>query len=57
MADEPDTDVTIRNEFGAEKDVPKGAVPYFTNSGWVELDAAGRKKAHQTTTVAPPKES
>jgi hypothetical protein len=32
-----------------ERTVARGAVSGFTNYGWVELDAAGRKKAHQPT--------
>lgn len=32
-----------------ERTVPAGAVSGFTNSGWVVLDAAGRRKAQQPT--------
>jgi len=39
--------VTIRSPFGEERRVPEGAVPYFTNQGFVVLDSAGRKKAQQ----------
>ena len=53
MADDPTADVTIRNEStGEERTVPAGAVAFFTNpqSGFVVLDAAGRKKAAQPNT-------
>lgn len=49
MADEDLTaEVTIKYPpTEEEKTVPRGAVSGFTNSGWVELDAASRKKSHQ----------
>ena len=50
MADDPTAEVTIRNEVTLEeRTVPAGAVQFFTNSGFVVLDAAGRKKATQPT--------
>ena len=49
-------DVTIRYEpSGEERVVDEAAVPFFP--GWVELDKAGRKKAHQSTTPADSKEN
>lgn len=39
--------VTVRNNAGEERQVPKSAAPFFTNQGFVVLDAAGRKKATQ----------
>jgi len=53
VADDPTADVTIRNEVTLEeRTVPAGAVPFFVNpeSGFVVIDAAGRKKAQQPTT-------
>lgn len=48
--------VAVKYESTGEvREVPRGALPFFTNQGFVELDAAGRRKAQQTTT--PVKES
>lgn len=57
MAEHDPTElVAIKYESTGEvREVPRGALPFFTNQGFVELDAAGRRKAQQTTT--PVKES
>jgi hypothetical protein len=47
--------VTIRNEFGEEKRVPKAAVERGFFPGYVVLDAAGRKKAQQPATASSDK--
>lgn len=50
VADSPFDDVTIQYPPTEEtRVVNRGAVGGFTNSGWVVLDAAGRKKAQQPT--------
>lgn len=58
MADEDLTaEVTIKYPpTEEERIVPRGAVSGFTNSGWIELDAAGRKKAHQPAAPTTSKE-
>lgn len=47
---EPDLteEVTIRNSRGDERQVPRGAVPFFPD--YVELDKAGRVKPNQSAT-------
>jgi hypothetical protein len=49
-------DVTIRYEpTGEELTLDETSVPGFVrpeNPGWVVLDAAGRKKAHQPATTS-----
>lgn len=60
VADDPTADVHIYYPHtDPEKEdirtVPAGALGGFTNSGWVVVDAAGRRKAQQP--VTPSKES
>jgi len=62
VADDPTAEVTIWNptidpEKVATKKVAAIAAPAFASDGWVELDAAGRKKAaHPTTATTSSKE-
>lgn len=50
MPDDTD-DVTIRNpETLEERTVARGALPFLTTQGWVQLDKAGRVKPGQTDT-------
>jgi hypothetical protein len=52
MADEAPKTVTIRNEAtGEERQVRETAAPFFVNDDWYALDAIGRRKALQPTTV------
>ena len=41
--------VTIRNEFGEERQVPKAAAPFFVNQDFKVLDSAGRVNSKATT--------
>ena len=47
--------VTVRNDLGEERQVPKAAVPFFVNQGFKVLDSAGRVSA--SATAAAKKES
>lgn len=48
VADDLSELVPIKYEPTEEvREVPRGALRGFTDHGWVVLDAAGRKKAHQ----------
>lgn len=50
MADEPDTEVTIRYPHtGEEKQVPRGAVPFFP--GWDVLKKDGSVNPRPATTT------
>jgi hypothetical protein len=49
--------VTIRNEFGEEKRVPRAAVERGFFPGYEVLDAAGRRKAQQPTASSDKKEN
>lgn len=40
--------VTVRNEFGEEKRVPKASAPFFVNQGFEVLDSKGRVSAPAT---------
>ena len=40
--------VTIQSSVGEEKDVPREAVPFFVNSGWVVLTSDGRVNSKAT---------
>lgn len=40
--------VTIEDEFGSKREIPRGAVPYFVNQGAVVLDSAGRVNSKAT---------
>ena len=43
--------VTIRHPQGEERVVPKGALPFFVNQGYVVLDSAGRVNSKATSTA------
>ena len=41
--------VTVRNEFGEERQIPKSAAPFFVNQGFKVLDSAGRVNSKATS--------
>ena len=41
--------VTVRNDLGEERQVPKAAVPFFVNQGFKVLDSAGRVNSKATS--------
>ena len=41
--------VTVRNDLGEEKRVPKASLPFFVNQGFSVLDSKGRVSASATT--------
>ena len=41
--------VTVRNNLGEEREIPKTAVPFFVNQGYEVLDSAGRVNRKATS--------
>lgn len=60
MADDSDT-VTIRSEFGEEKEIQKDSVPFFVHDDehavrWVVLTSDGRVNTKATSAATTTKE-
>lgn len=41
--------VTVKNDHGEEKRVPKGSLPFFVNQGFKVLDSTGRVSGSATS--------